>query len=109
MEGISEIMDITIPYWAVWLMVTFGGGFLAWMVVLTKMAFESKSDTHSATEKDTVILSKIADVEKKIDDNRNDLNTKLDKLDARIERLFGAEFAFMKQNLLIGQQGNRPV
>lgn len=105
----SEVMDITIPYWAVWMMVTFGGGFIAWMVLLTKMAFENKSDARSSNEKDIVILAKINDVEKKIDENKNDLNTKLDKIEARIERLFGAEFAFMKQNFVLGQSGNKPV
>lgn len=105
----AEIMDITIPYWAVWMMVTFGGGFVAWMVLLTKMAFENKSDARSSNEKDIVILAKINDVEKKIDENKNDLNTKLDKIEARIERLFGAEFAFMKQNFVVSQSGNKPV
>lgn len=102
-------MDITIPYWAVWMMVTFGGGFVAWMVLLTKMAFENKSDARSSSEKDVVILAKINDVEKKIDENKNDLNTKLDKIEERIERLFGAEFAFMKQNFAVSQSGNKPV
>lgn len=102
-------MEITIPHWAIWMIGTFGGGWLVWMIFLTRMAFESKSDARSATEKDAVILGKIEDVEKKIDDNRQDLNSKLDKIEARIERLFGAEFAFMKQNLVSSQQGNRSV
>lgn len=109
MESLQESMDITIPYWAIWLMITFGGGWVGWMIFLTKMAFESKSDARSASEKDLVILSKIEDVEKKIDDNKNDLNLKLDKIESRIERLFGAEFAFIKQNLILGQSGSKPV
>jgi ribosomal protein S15P/S13E len=102
-------MEITIPHYVLWLIGTFGGGWLAWMIILTRMAFESKSDARSASEKDAVILSKITDVDKKIDDNKHDLNSKLDKIEARIERLFGAEFAFMKQNLVASQQGNRSV
>lgn len=108
-------MEITIPHWALWMIATFGGGWAVWMVFLTKMAFESKSDARSASEKDAVILGKISDVEKKIDDNkiearaeRQELNSKLDKIEDKIERLFGTEFAFIK-SLVTTQQGSRPV
>lgn len=103
-------MEITIPSWAIWIMGTFGGGWVVWMVFLTKMAFESKAETLRASDKDAVILNKISEVEKKIDENKSDLNTKLDKIEAKIERLFGTEFAFMKQSLMLSQsQGSKSV
>lgn len=102
-------MEIIIPYWAIWIGGTFGGGWIAWMILLTKMAFENKSDARSASEKDTVILSKISEVEKKIDENRVDLNSKLDKIEARIERLFGTELSFMRGLSLNQPGGNKPV
>lgn len=80
--------DITIPGWAIWVYGAFGTVWLSWMIILTKMAFDTKSDMRLANASDVVILAKINEVEKKIDDNKNDTNRKLDRLDVQMDKIF---------------------
>jgi hypothetical protein len=101
-------MDVTIPYWFIGLAVTFGGGFVTWMIFLTRMAFQANKDTALAAASDITILNKIDSIEKKMDSDKTDIKEKLSDIEASIQRLFGTELAFMR-SLAIGQPGNKPV
>lgn len=112
-------MEITIPAWAVWMIVTFGGGWVLWMVFLTKMAFQSKEDSRVSTANDITIMKEISNLDDKLDETKKELNAKMDdskkdfhdslnRLANRIDTLFGSELSFMK-GLAASQQGNRPV
>lgn len=109
-------MEIVIPSWAVWVIGTFGGGFIVWMVFLTKMAFQSKEDATANKLQDIHIMDKIAQLDSKMDDTKNDINHRLDKLEHEliesvkeirrsIDSLFGSEMSIMR-NLL--HQQNKP-
>jgi hypothetical protein len=101
-------MDVTIPYWFIGLAVTFGGGFITWMIFLTKMAFQANKDTALAAQSDITILNKIDSLEKKMDNDKMDIKEKLSNIEASIQRLFGAELAFMR-GLASSQPDNKPV
>ena len=100
-------MDITIPYWAIWIFGSFGGAALAWMILLTKMAFQSKEDSRVSTANDITIMKEISSLDDKMDETKRELNAKMDdskrdfheslnRLGDRIDKLFGAELSFMK-------------
>lgn len=100
-------MEITIPSWAVWMIGTFGGGFLGWLITLTLMAFRSREEARLSSAKDIEILSNISRLEEKVDQNKNDLNDRLEKIDLKMDRLFN--FFLMRGTGQNPSQGSLPV
>jgi hypothetical protein len=101
-------MEITIPAWAVVLLSTFGGGFVGWLIFLTRMAFQTREESKILEQKDSEILRNIERLDKKIDRSIDETASKLDKLENMILNLFGAELQFMKHNIKSYSQGNKP-
>jgi hypothetical protein len=100
-------MEITIPSWAVWMIGTFGGGFLGWLITLTLMAFRSREEIRLSSAKDIEILSNISRLEEKVDQNKNDLNVRLEKIDDKMDKLFN--FILLRGASQNPSQGSLPV
>jgi hypothetical protein len=101
-------MDITIPAWAVVLLSTFGGGFVGWLIFLTRMAFQTREESKILEQKDSEILRNIERLDKKIDRSMDETSNKLEKLENLILKLFGDELDFMKRSMRTYSQGNKP-
>lgn len=99
------MQDLTIPGWAVWMLVTFGGGWLWWMIQLTRMANRAKTDNELSVQKDAEILSDISNLNTKLDDTKKDLHESMRSLTEKLDKLFG-EFQFMR-GLISSQQGSK--
>lgn len=109
-------MEVTIPYWFIWvfaMLIPVMGG---WLIFLTKMAFQAKEDQRIGTANDVAIMKELSDLEHKMDETKKELNTKMDegkkdfhdslnRLGDRIDKLFGAELSFMKSLMT----GNKPL
>lgn len=100
------MQDLTIPGWAVFMIVTFGGGWLWWMVILTKMANQAKTDNELSVQKDAEILSDINNLNTKLDETKRDFHESLRSVTEKLDKLFG-EFQFMR-GLISSQQGSKP-
>lgn len=99
------MQDLIVPGWAMFLIVTFGGGWIWWMIVLTKMAIQSKTDNELATQKDAEILSDISHLNIKLDDTKRDFHEAMKSVMDKLDKLSG-EFQFMR-GLITSQRGNK--
>jgi len=100
-------MEVTIPYYAIWILGTFGGGFLGWLITLTLMAFRSREESRLSNAKDLEILNNIDRLERKLNDSNDSLNDRLDGLDTKIDKLM--DFLVFRGGLTLPQSGNKPV
>jgi chromosome segregation ATPase len=75
--------EVVIPGW-VWGLFTVV--IVAWMVRLTFMAFKAEKDVSLQNSKDQQILNDISHLNRKLDDTKTDLHESLDKLDTRFEK-----------------------
>lgn len=98
--------DLTIDGWAVWMIVTFGGGWIYWMIVLTKMANKANNDNAINERTNLAIQKDIQDLNTKIDETKKDFHESLKGMSTKLDIIFG-EFQFMKG--LASQQANKPV
>lgn len=91
-------MEITIPAWATYLIGTFGGGFMVWLVFLTKMNYQNKEDIKIASQNDAHILGEISKLENSLSETRSDFSGSLSRLSDKIDNLLG-DVQFMKGSL----------
>lgn len=87
------------------LIVTFGGGWIWWMIVLTKMAMQAKTDNKLAEQKDTEILADISHLNTKLDDTKRDFHEAMKTVMDKLDKLSG-EFQFMR-GLITSREGNK--
>lgn len=100
-------MEITIPAWATWLIGTFGGGFMVWLIFLTKMNYQNKEDIRVGVENDTRIMKELSKLEATLEGTKSDFQVSFKGLDEKFDRIFG-EIQFMK-GALSAQTNNKPV
>lgn len=91
----KNMQDLAIPGWAVFMIVTFGGGWLWWMIVLTKMANQAINDNQLFRQENHRIQQDINTLNDKMDESKKDFHDSLQKLTGKLDLLFG-EFQFMK-------------
>lgn len=99
------MQDLIIPGWALWIIVTFGGGWLYWMVLLTKMATKALKDNELSTHKDAEILKDIVTLDEKVNDIKKDFHDALKGINDKLSSLI-SDFQFMK-GLIASQSGKK--
>lgn len=94
-NAIHNMEELVIPGWFIWILCTFGAGWIWWMVLLTKMATKALEDNRLYNHENQRIIKDISALNDKVEESKRDFHDSLKELTSKIEMLF-REFQFIK-------------
>ncbi len=89
--------ELIIPGWAVLLIGSFGAAFISWMVWLTLKTLHNESAIALNTAADQHVGVELEKIYQSIDKQTRSTNSRLDKMDNKLDLFLSQELSFLKQ------------